>query len=666
MTQYKIYKTISDIPEPAVGNFPLTWSGWLQTTSPSSLFVNDANLFDGSPAALIINSGSSPSPPSDLSLLLGQIADPAKRFGVLNGVPSSFFGDTVRDKFLYGSWLSVQTSKSGSLLSSFNTSQSSPSSGTYVSMSGACSSTACPSPMANSLQKFVNGALEGHCKSFSVMEDTISSNINADLFFVGTSALIIRSFSTLTQAIFRCNQGGNATFIGLSLSSEVFSEAQWPLLPFMQDSKAAVGMLQNMPLQAEGFVWGTMNDAGEVYTLVRSDIFAASGGGSVVVDQLIGKSGNQIKEATEQIQDIFGSVCGLLTSNIKPLDESISNLFSVATVGSMIHNYQAETPEPSVAGFMQWFADGTEEQVDIYVTREQIVLVLNVSATEKFNLASSAFSNASIAYQRVNASFAELVEQVQYKYPEIDNYTAPILDEAKITGWHSVWLTSSIIITQIPNGNSTYNVSLGSSTMVEVSAFNAKFHEPIFFGKELWFSEASIVYEQDNVYVEATVARDLQHKLGTTVGLSTDNKLLLSNVPGPNSTLIRSSFLDIAETLSSVSTENANVYINYDISSLCGNITWYQAMIGCSQIDFGTSPTPFEFREAVAEYLSTVCQGSNTTVVVTLQAPKDSSYVLSFITAAVQDMNLSSMGNPWEQIIDTTRLVLPIGMKLTT
>lgn len=662
----EIYKAVTDVPESSIASIPLAWVGWLQSTSSSaSLYVNDANLFDGAPPVLMVYAQSTPSS-LDLSQFLNMVADPAKRFGVLDAVPSTYFGDTLRDKFLNGSWLAVDRSVSGSILLLSNSSSSSVS-GTYISMSGSCNSTSCSPSMSKSLERFASGgALKGYCQSFSIVESSLVSNTSADFFVTkGQSSVMLRSFSTFTQALFRCTQGDNATFIGLSMSTEVFSESLWPFMPFATDSQAAGGMLQNMPLKAQGFIWGSVESDGKMYSLARSDIFSAHGGGALIADQFIGKSGNDTKAAVGQIQTIFGSICSLLSSDITPLNTSVSSLFAVNenTAGKLLHTYQSVAPNPSIVGFLQWFVAGTEGQVDIYLSGEQTVLVVNVSATAKYKEDSSALSNSTASFHQISTSFDDLVAQVQNKYPGINNYTAPILSKAKITGYHAIWLTASIIITQPLTGNNTFNVSLGHSTMSEVSYFDAKFSNGFHIFEKLWFSEASIAYEHGNVDIEATVASTLKDKLGTTIGLSTDNRLVLSSTPGPSSALIASSFLDIAANLSDISTENANVYINYNIASVCGDVTWYQAMMGCSQIDFGDNknPSPFELRDAVVDYLSTLCSATNTTVVVTLQAPRDSSYIISIVTSAVQDMSLSSVGNPWEQIIDTSRLVMPVG-----
>lgn len=564
----------------------------------------------------------------------------------MNGMPSSFLATTLRGKFLNGSSLLPPSSFTrGTLLLSNPTTSSVRPTGVFVSLSGSCIGSGCAG-LATTLRPLVNASVEGRCNVLSAEPSFLRSTITTD-YLISNNVVMLRSMRTTTQALYRCTNGDSATFIGVSLSSSVFSEVMWPLLPFTTDATAAIGMMQNMPLEGQGFVWGSVVDGEGMHTLARMDIFSANGGGNLAKDQPLALSTN----ATNSIHSLFGLFSTLLESSVPSLDRAVGAVFP-SNVSALLRAYQSVAPTPSVLDFLQWFATIAHEQVDIFISSDKTVLVVDVRVMGALTSGSANITSSS-SLQQINSSIATIAELVKESYPSAINYASPLLEDSTFSGSQTVRLTSSLLITELATMSSNWTVSLGPTTVHEVTSISI-----IPTASDPLFPSISAIFEHESVDIEASVNADLQSIIGPTVGLTDDNFLLL-NITGPTSTEIVFAFSSLADGLSSLNS-SSNLYITYDAAVMCGETLWYSAMVGCSQLDFSDSPTVFEFRQTVAQYLESLCANTNTSIVVTLQAPTGSSFAISVVTTTTQDVSLINDGNPWAQITDTSRLVIPV------
>lgn len=202
--------------------------------------------------------------------------------------------------------------------------------------------------------------------------------------------------------------------------------------------------------------------------------------------------------------------------------------------------------------------------------------------------------------------------------------------------------------------SANWTSSLGFTTVNEVTNISviSNSNKPL-------FPTINAIFENGNIDIEAAVATDLQSVISYSVGLATDNSLLL-DTDGPSLSDIVATFQNASANISSIGSFSSNMFIDYDATMMCGKTAWYSAMVGCSQLEFSTTPTVFEFRQSVAQYLTSLCEGTNTSLVVTLQTSTSSSFAISIITTTTNYVSLLNSGNPWEQITDTGRFVIPL------
>lgn len=117
----------------------------------------------------------------------------------------------------------------------------------------------------------------------------------------------------------------------------------------------------------------------------------------------------------------------------------VSTLFPV-DVSVLWNAYELVAPSPSLLDFFQWFATLTSGQVNVLISSNQLVLVVDIRVTTKLQSGTTNLASSS-SLQQINNNITNLAGAIKSKYPSTSDYNSPSLSESTFTGWQCVRLT---------------------------------------------------------------------------------------------------------------------------------------------------------------------------------------------------------------------------------
>jgi len=433
--------------------------------------------------------------------------------------------------------------------------------------------------------------------------------------------------------------------MGIELSLTPTQMSTWPLEPFLDDAVVAAGFTHATPLQPHGLAFGTLKADGVTYSLPRTDLFSSTASSAVP----------DIAVTTQNIERIFGLVRNALKTETPVLEHKLEDTFP-SNVSGLLADYVAITQQPTLLGFMQWFAQS--KGVGLLIGSDANNVTFSVMLKSQGPMPSS-----DVPIDPMDESLQHLGQLVKQQFSEATNFSVYNVAEASQMNAVADGLLRAIVVITDPtsaNPIARLDTPLNTSSTVRV---HLQFQET-----DSLFSCANITYDynQGTVSTSACIAGSLRSTIGSYVGLNEAKQLVLDstwNLP----TNMTSSITQIAQQIQSYNWTSMSLYpLDVNCGLMCGSLTWFTAISSINDVlrKMPATISSFELAHAIEQYFYTSCDDMDTTITVySVANGQTRSLDVDIAVYRHQRAQIARTDTPWRFVVDTARIEIPLMMK---